>query len=82
MIDAAVIDSYSILEHGVVEDANHYDLPRQRLTRKLRPEEVAEIRELAVTIPAYRIWRMMFAGVCSYHTVRRAAKREQYKEQP
>ena len=80
MLAVPAIDSFDLLEHGVRADPG--DGPRQRMTRALTEEEVAMIRELAATMPAYRIWKFLFEDVCSYHTVRRAANREHYKEQP
>ena len=74
------IDGFGLLEHGVAADPG--DGPRQRMTRALTSEEVAMIRELAATMPAYRIWKFLFEDVCSYYTVRRAANREHYEEQP
>ena len=80
MLATPAIDAYDLLEHGVHADPG--DGPRQRMTRALTEEEVATIRELAATLPAHRIWKSLFEGICSYHTVRRAANREHYKEQP
>ena len=80
MLATPAIDGFDLLEHGVRSDPG--DGPRQRMTRALREEEVAMIRELAATMPAYRIWKFLFEDVCSYHTVRRAANREHYREQP
>lgn len=80
MLTDPAIASFDLLEHGTVADPS--DGPRQRMTRALTEEEVATIRELAATLPAHRIWKSYFEDVCSYHTVRRAANREHYKEQP
>ena len=80
MLTAPVIDRFDLLEHG--NGADPSDGPDQRMNRALTPDEVATIRALAPELPAYRIWRTLFEGICSYHTVRRAANREHYKEQP
>ena len=74
------LDAFSILEHGNGDEAG--EGPDQRLNRKLTEDEVATIRELAAKLPAYRIWNTLFRDICSYHTVRRVANRELYKEQP
>ena len=81
MIEIPSIHAFDILEHGGLEK---YDgLPDQRLTRKLNPEEVAAVRALVNEgMPIYRIWQDLFVGKCSYHTVRRVARREHYREQP
>ena len=80
MLAAPAIDGFDLLEHG--NGADPSDGPDQRMNRALTPDEVAIIRGLAPEIPAYRIWKTLFEDVCSYHTVRRAANREHYKEQP
>ena len=74
------IDGFGLLEHGNRADPG--DGPDQRMNRALTPEEVAIIRSRAPDMPAYRIWKTLFEDVCSYHTVRRVANREHYKEQP
>ena len=72
--------SFDLLEHGAGED---FVGPNQRMTRALTNEEVGLIREAAsFGMPPYRIWKTGFEDICSYHTVRRAANREHYKEQP
>ena len=80
MIAAPPIDAFDLLEHGTGDGPS--EGPRQRMTRKLTPDEVSMIRRLAALLPPYRIWKQLFEDICSYHTVRRAAKRELYKEQP
>ena len=81
MIEIPSIHAFDILEHGVPD--KNGGLPDQRLTRKLNPEEVAAVRALVDEgMPIYRIWQGLFAGKCSYHTVRRVARREHYREQP
>ena len=72
--------SFDLLEHG--NGAGPSDGPDQRMNRALTPDEVAIIRGLAPEMPAYRIWKTLFEDICSYHTVRRVANREHYKEQP
>ena len=79
MLAAPAIDGFDLLEHG--NGADPSDGPDQRMNRALTPDEVAMIRGLAA-MPAYRIWKTLFEDVCSYHTVRRVANREHYKEQP
>ena len=81
MIEIPSIHAFDLLEHGGLEK---YDgLPDQRFTRKLNPEEVAAVRALVNDgMPVYRVWRGLFLKKCSYHTVRRVARREHYKEQP
>ena len=80
MLAVPAIDAYDLLDHG--NGADQSDGPDQRMNRSLTPDEVAIIRELAPTLPAYRIWTTLFRDVCSYHTVRRVASRQHYKEQP
>ena len=79
MLATPAIDRFSLLEHGVAESSAG---PDQRMTRALTDDEVATIRQLAVVLPPYRIWNTLFREKCSYHTVRRVANREHYKEQP
>ena len=80
MLASPATDGFDLLEHGTREP---FVGPDQRLTRKLTNEEVGLIREAAsLGMPPYRIWNELFRGVCSYHTVRRAANRQHYKEQP
>lgn len=79
MITAPAIHAFDLLEHGNGDDPS--EGPDQRLNRKLTPEDVALIRSLD-QIPPYRIWKSLFEDKCSYHTVRRAANRDLYKEQP
>ena len=79
MLAAPAICGFDLLEHG--NDAERPDGPNQRLNRKLTKDEVALIRELE-QIPPYRIWKTLFRVKVSYHTVRRVANRELYKEQP
>ena len=77
---APPIDAYDLLEHG---ESGDFAGPDQRMTRKLTNEDVEAIREAAALgIPRYRIWNEHYRGICSYHTVRRVANREYYKEQP
>lgn len=74
------IDAFDLLEHG---DSGGFDGPDQRMTRKLTNEDVEAIREAtSLGIPPYCIWNEHYRGICSYHTVRRMANREHYKEQP
>ena len=74
------IDAFDLLEHS---NGDPFVGPDQRMTRKLTNEEVGLIREAAsLGIPPYRIWNEHFRDVCSYHTVRRVANRQLYKEQP
>ena len=79
MLAAPAICGFDLLEHG--NDADRGEGPNQRLNRKLTDDEVALIREME-QIPPYRIWKALFKGKVSYHTVRRVANRELYKEQP
>ena len=77
---APAIDAYDLLEHG---ESGDFVGPDQRMTRKLTSEDVDAIREAAALgIPPYRIWKTAYEDVCSYHTVRRVANREHYKELP
>ena len=80
MLTEPATTPFDLLEHGNRADPS--DCPDQRMNRALTPDEVAIIRNLAPEMPAYRIWRRLFEGICSYHTVRRVANREHYKEQP
>lgn len=79
MLAAPAICGFDLLEHG--NDGDQPDGPNQRLNRKLTDDEVALIREME-RIPPYRIWRTLFRERVSYHTVRRVANRELYREQP
>ena len=80
MLAVPAIDAYDLLEHGAARD---FAGPDQRMTRKLSAEEVGLIRKVvSLGMPVYRVWNEHFRETCSYHTVRRAAKREHYKEQP
>ena len=81
MIEIPSIHAFDILEHGAL--AKNDGLPDQRFTRKLNPEEVAAVRALVNDgMPIYRVWKGLFVEKCSYHTVRRVARREHYREQP
>ena len=80
MLATPAIDGFDLLEHGSRVDGEGG--PDQRMNRALTNNEVAVIRELAERLPLYRIWNLLFRETCSYHTVRRAATREHYKEQP
>ena len=80
MIAMPCIDAFSLLEHGIADEPS--EGPDQRMNRKLTADEVATIRAAAAVLPAYRIWKALFEQICSYHTVRRVARRELYKELP
>ena len=74
------IDGYGLMDHG--GDGATVG-PDQRQNRMLTDDDVALIRQLvAAGVPIHRIWRQKFDGIVSYHTVRRAALRLYYKEQP
>ena len=81
MIAIPAIDSFDLLERGGAE--KYVGLPDQRFTRKLDPEQVAIVRSLVNDgMPMHRVWKAIFTDICSYHTVRRVARRQHYREQP